>query len=392
MHGARSIPLLIAFFALAAGPGLAVFSAGCAHVRLADAPTDAGWRMYGGDAGRRNVSADSISPPLAQDWEFDAGAGFGTSSLGHTDTTLFVSTLTGDVHALSMLTGKEIDSYSFGSSIMGTPVLDSGRLFVALADEDDGLVAYDLREGSTSWKLNTGDIETSPLLIGNRLIVATLKRGVHSVDKVSGQIEWTFKVPVPEHPPMIHSSPASDGKIVVFGCDDGKVYAISASGGILQWSAKTGGAILASPSIDGNTVFVASLDGSMYAFNSADGTLRWKRELGAPVHAPQAVDETHIYVGTTGRDFVALNKLSGEIAWRFIANGAISSAPIVCLGIVYVGSIDRNLYALRCDSGEQVWKFEAPGRIKSMPVISRGRLFVPVEDTSVLALREGPVQ
>ena len=383
MNGGRLIPLLITSVMLAAG---------CGHVRFTDAPREAGWRMYGGDAGRRNISADSLSPPLAQAWEFDAGAGFGTSSLGYSDTTLFVSTLTGEVHALSMITGKEIDSYSFGSSIMGTPVLDSGQLFVALADNDDGLISYNLLEGSTTWKLRTGDIETSPLLIGSRLIVATLHKGVLCVNKASGEIEWSYTIPVPEHPPMIHSSPASDGNIVVFGCDDGKVYAISASGGILQWSARTGGAILASPSIDRNTVYAASLDGSMYAFNSADGSLRWKRELGAPIHASQAVDETHIYVGTTGRDFVALDKMTGELAWKFTANGAISSAPIVCGGIVYVGSIDRNLYALKCATGEQVWKFEAAGRIKSMPVISKGRLFVPVEDTSVLALREASSQ
>jgi outer membrane protein assembly factor BamB len=391
-HGLAVLAAGCSLAVFVAGCSLAVLLAGCGHVRFAEPPQDAGWRMYGGDGGRRNVATDSLAPPLIQAWEFDAGAGFGTASLGYVDTTLFVSTLKGEVHALSMLTGKEIESYSFGSAIMGTPVLDSSQMVVALADNEEGLVSYNLREGSRSWKLRTGEIETSPLLAGGRLFVTTIKEGVLCVNRTSGAIEWRYRLPYPEHPPMIHSSPAGDGRNVVFGCDDGKVYAVSAGTGLLQWTAQTGAAILASPSIDGSTVYVSSLDGCMYALNAADGTLRWKRQLGAPVHASQAVDETHVYVGTAGRDFFALDKVNGSVVWKFTANGAISSAPIVSNGTVYVGSIDRNLYALSCATGEQVWKFEAKGRIKSMPVICKRRLFVSVEDTSVLSFSEGPAQ
>lgn len=362
--------------------------AGCSELRLQRGVHEKSgdWTMYGGSIGRTNVSDAVVTPPLAPVWEFDASAGFSPYSVALADSYVFVGNLQGEVRVIGAAGGKGLGSFDFGSAIVGTPVVDGSTMFVALAHDDQSLVSYDLISGTVNWQIPAGDIETSPLRIGNRLYVTTLHGKLLCVDKGSGQILWKYQIPPRVRTRLIHSSPASDGTLVVFGSDNGDLYAVDAGDGTFRWSVHVGSCIDGSPSVSGGRAFIGALDGNYSAVDLNTGHIAWSRMLDGPVFSSQAVTERSVYVGTAGRTVYCLNSGTGEITWTATVGNVVNSSPLVTGEVVYTGCIDKTLYAFSAGTGEVLWKSALEGRIKTMPVASGDRLYVLAEDRSVIAM------
>lgn len=361
--------------------------AGCSHLRFREAPhTSPGdWRMEGFDSARTNVAPGALGPPLRLAWQYDASAGFGRACASTADSILFVANLQGEVHSVTIGTGSKTGARDFGSAIAGAPVVDRGILYVALAHDEESLLAYNLATSTILWSDRIGGIETSPLLLGSRLYVTTLDGRLVCVDTSNGAVTWTYELPASVRSRTIRSSPASDGTIVVFGSDEGHLYAVGADDGKLRWKAPARASIIATPSIAMGSVLVGSLDSSLYRFDLASGTRRWECPLGAVIAASQATDGEAIYVGTAGRTVYSVSFSDGSVRWHTELGGVINSAPLVSGGVVYLGCLDANLYALDRSNGSTLWKYQADGRIKTSPIESKGHLFVFEEDHTVLA-------
>ena len=372
---------LIAVLACAA----ASFS-GCAHLQLAERfSAGAGdWPMYGRAQDRANSAASIVEPPLEAAWEYDASAGFGTSSAAAAGGFVLAANLRGEVHAVDIMNGEGRGSRDFGSAISGTPVISGDTLYAALAHDEHSLVAYALHTGSVVWQAALGDIESSPLLSEGRLFAASLHGTMFSVDRRTGAILWRYRIP---EAPLIHSSPASDGAMVVFGCDNGSVCALSAPDGRLLWKARTRAAVLASPVITDGAVFVGSQDSSFYAFDTAAGGLLWSQRLGAKIFSSAAVRSGRVYAGTSGGEFFCLDARTGSVVWRFSMNSVPGAAPVASGDIVYAGCLDRTLYAFEAATGRIAWKCALAGRLKTAPIVYRDLLILLVEDRSVIAMR-----
>ena len=362
----------------------------CHHLRLAQAPSVSAtdWRFYGGTRERTNASLYEIKPPLTVAWEYDASAGFGVYSASAVDNLLFVGTLKGEVHVIDIQTGHGMGVNDFGSAVAGTPIPDGALMYVALAHREKSLVAFNVTNGATPWGAKLGDIETSPLLDGDRLFVTTANGKIVCLGKKEGMPVWEYAVPPHPRPVLIHSSPASDGNVVVFGCDDGSIVAVGSDDGQPRWRAKTGQSIMASPSIRDSVVYVGSLDSTFYAFHAKDGKLLWKRRLGTKIFASQAVGQDRVYVGTVGGILYALNRETGAIDWTFTTNSVISAAPLLSGNILYAGCLDKNLYALDAKTGDMLWSYKAEGRIKTMPIAYRDFLIILEDNRTVLCLKE----
>lgn len=366
-----------------------VILSGCNYLHLRESlhvdPTS--WKMYGGDIGRTNVARDILIPPLTMVWEYDASAGFGPYSVTVADQLLFIGNLQGEIHAVNVQTGNGIGVHDFGTAIVGAPVVDVNMLYVALAHDEESLVAYNMDRGAVEWSAKLGDIESSPLFMNDRLYVASLRGRVFCIDKNNGSICWTFTIPPSKQGVMIHSSPASDGNVIVVGCDNSHLYAIDAHNGSLKWSASTGKSILASPSVSDGKVFAGSLDNYMRAFDLETGREVWRTPLDAKIFSSQAVNERYVIVGTAGRTAYCLNKNTGDVVWKAGTNSVINAPPLVSGTVVYIGCIDKHLYAFDTETGKLLWQYKTEGRIKTMPVIWQNRLFLLSEDHTVLAFR-----
>ncbi len=356
------------------------------------------WTTFGGNPQHMNVALHELHLPLAKLWEYDAGGGFGNTPVVVVDSLIFVGTLHGELHVVNLGTGKRVGSVDLGSAIMGTPIVRGELVYVALTNNEENLVAFNLQRGVPEWRSKIGDIETSPLHIDNRLYVATLEGTLLCLDQVDGEVVWTYEVPVQadkggrgwpqdEKRKPIRSSPAADEGAIYFGADDGKLYAVRQLDGKLLWAFATRGNIVSSPSVYAGKVYFGSIDNTLYCLRASSGALVWKRDLGNKLFSSQAISEGRVYTTAGDGHVYCLDAVSGELHWTFLAKSVINSGPLIAGNIVFVGSLDKHLYALDAISGKLLWSESLPGRIKCSPVAWGDFLVVLVEDRSIIAFR-----
>ncbi|MBI4811533.1 MAG: PQQ-like beta-propeller repeat protein [Ignavibacteriales bacterium] len=345
------------------------------------------WKMYGGDIGRTNNAHEVLLPPLSVVWENTVSGGFGPYSASTVDDLLCVGDLRGEVRLLDINTGSSFGVRNFGSAVIGTPIIDGNYLYVALAGNENSLLSYNLRNGSVDWRLELGEIETAPLITGNHLYVTTLSGKVVSVEKLKGDIVWIFDPPIAHLNKRSHSSPASDGKVLVYGTDGGYLNAVGVNDGKMLWQTKVNGSILSSPTIIDGKVFIGSLDSTFYSFDLSTGKQIWKQSLNASIYTSQAVNTEYVYASTVNKTLYCLRTGDGSIVWKVNIGSIAQSAPLISGNTVYVGCLDKRLFAFNAGTENVIWEFQTEGRIKSIPVIAQGHLFIFSEDRIVLALQ-----
>jgi len=359
----------------------------CAPLRLERSirTGDMDWIMYGGGMERTNVAPCGVTPPLVRVWSHSASGGFSVYSASTAESLLFVPNLQGEIQIIRVPDGRELTSHDFGSSIFGSPVIQNDTIYVAMSRDPVSLFAYTLTTATTQWKRKIGDIETSPLVIGRRLYVTTYGGELVCLDRSTGDLNWKYRVPEMKTTEAIPSSPASNGSIIVFGCDDGTLYAVSADSGTLSWrTAAARGSIVGSPSISDGRVFVGSLDSTFYALSLDSGKVLWRRALGSRIFGSQAVASGRVYTGTAGGELYCLDMINGSVIWNRQVGGILDSAPLVSDSVVYAGCADKNVYAFSALNGKPLGDIALDGRIKAGPIACYGYLVV-LDDTHTIS-------
>jgi outer membrane protein assembly factor BamB len=92
---------------------------------------------------------------------------------------------------------------------------------------------------------------------------------MNALDRSSGKAAWKSKFTELRNclPIGYCSSPVVAGNSVFFGWGEGKVYALSADSGAVQWQDSLSGDIVASPAITDDKLYFATVNGFVYAFN-----------------------------------------------------------------------------------------------------------------------------
>ncbi|MGV9206182.1 MAG: OmpL47-type beta-barrel domain-containing protein, partial [Promethearchaeia archaeon] len=191
----------------------------------------------------------------------------------------------------------------------------------------------------------------------------------------------------------IRSSPAisdlnGDGFLdVVVGSRDNNVYALHGINGTKMWDFTTSDWVDSSPAIadinnDGTLeVVIGSDDNNIYALHGANGTKMWEYTTGDGIEASPAIGDinsdnfTEIVIGSKDSNVYTLSGKNGSLCWSYSTDEKIQSSP--ALGDinedgkmeVVIGSYDNNLYILYGENGSQIWNFDAGGSIDSSPAL-----------------------
>jgi len=359
----------------------------CSHLELGRSlrPTPADWPTDGRDPGRTNLAGESLRPPLVLRWQGDVTGGIGNGSPLVVDSMLVIGTLRGELYVFDVRDGRRQGWVTLGDAIEGSPVVKGDIVYVAVSNSDESLLAYNLKEGKRLWAVDCGDIESSPVLAGDRIIVANVLGEVFCIDRENGEEAWTYSIPDNKHLKGFRSSPSVGDSTAVMGCEDGTLYALSIRSGELRWKVETGDPIVAPPMIENGTVYAANLGGRMTAVALETGTTEWVRNLGSPVFAGSARAAESILAVTSGGTLVALNPRSGEMNWKTELGGVVNAAPVIAGEFAYIGTLRKLLYAVDVRSGEIVYQQVLEGRVKTPPAVAFGTLFIATDDRSVLA-------
>lgn len=250
------------------------------------------WPMFRHDTSRSGYSNNVAGPSGAVEsvWNFTAGAGFLGGPAVSADGTVVIGSYDNNVYAIDGTTGAKKWSYTTGDTVQGTPTVVGDVVFIGSYDYN--MYALNLTTGAALWSFTTTYvIVASPLVSGNAVYFGA-DGMFYALNATSGALLWKQSAGEPcrsrpPHPSQcpaaalpstccacpsvfdrpvvlcscpgveITSSAALYASLVVFGSQDGNVYALDAATGKVQWTFETQGKVQASPAVSATgTVYV----------------------------------------------------------------------------------------------------------------------------------------
>jgi outer membrane protein assembly factor BamB len=368
---------------------LAIFLAGCASLQLDRPlrPKPDDWPAFARSATRTNATDVTVTPPLTLEWSEEIGGGIGHGSPLVIDSVLLVGNLNGDLYAIHCITGKAIGSVNLGEAMTASPLVSRSIAFVALSYSKETLVAYDLQEGKRRWQRMYGDIEATPLLYEGRIYLGNSWGSLLCIELQQGDIVWQFDLSDNRSLKGIRSSPAADDGTVVFGADDGAVYALDLQTGKERWRTETGAPIAAPPSIETGRVYIGNTAGHFYALDLNTGEIVWTFSAGTPMYSNALLVGGQAIVCTLGGAIYSFDARDGRLAWKTDIGSPMNSGPVAAGEYLYVGTLKKELCSLRLTDGKLVWKTTLNGRVKTAPAVAYRYVFVATDDRTILAFR-----
>lgn len=326
-------------------------------------PDDEPWPTFGRGRGRIGFArAVELVPPFDEVWSVD-GEGLllfpPVVAYGH----VFAATSRGRVMAVDAESGQVLWEVAAGRCIAGSPAAANKVLLVSLMDpapckpHDRGAPGYvaalTAATGDEIWRFEAGVIESSPLVVGNRVFVGSWDNSVYAIDVETGEEIWSYET----EDRIRGGATFGKGRIYIAG-DDDMLYALSARDGELAWSAKADGNFRTTPVISAGRVFIGNADGNVYAFDAEDGEELWTYAAGGPVFGTPAIRQNTVYGGSEAGQLFALNAATGDLRWSFDAASPILGSPTVFAEHVYISTGAKKVHALNAQTGEEVWSFD----------------------------------
>jgi outer membrane protein assembly factor BamB/outer membrane biosynthesis protein TonB len=233
-----------------------------------------------------------------------------------------------------------------------------------------------------AWQNRFGQpVTSSPIVAGDRVVFGCRDGRVYALRCVDGSSLWSFTAP-----DGFGASPVQCGNLVVIGGYDGNVVALDLATGRARWSAATLGRIVAAAAADSTSVYVGSYDHRLYAIALDGGAVRWSRDLGGVQWAgPAAGGGEVIAAGLDGR-ITALDAASGQERWSRTLGGPLYSSPALGEGLVFVGTREGDLVALDARSGAISWKADAGGAVNGGVAYRDGWVVVGIESGDVIGI------
>lgn len=253
-----------------------------------------------------------------------------------------------------------------------TPVVYEN--LIVIGNSYDGLVAYDKQTKYERWRINIDlGIEASATLVSDYLFIGSNNGKMYSVDLSRGVVLWAF-----DTKSELVAEPLLQDGILYFVSGSQSLYALDAGTGKQLWvhnrqetsniMTVRGGS---KPAFKDGLVYAGFSDGTLVALNAKTGSEQWEISLNRntrfkDIDASPVFDGDFIYVNSYDDHLYCLSKSNGQILWES-PNGGFST-PLVNENKVYVTSSKGELAALDKKSGQEIWKYSTKHGILTDPL------------------------
>jgi outer membrane protein assembly factor BamB len=278
---------------------------------------------------------------------------------------------------------NELGQLGLTRSWWGQAVTNSARDTVShlTCDEESvyvqtssGVVSsFDAETGKRKWSTQMGlsDRPSFPVAINDDLVLSVNGMTLNAVDKNTGDIVWTLKLPG-----QPASSPAVDQDYLFLGFLDGSLYAFDMreirrlygkkllpEWGYLSvlWRYKSRKSVSTPAVITNRLVAFASEDGTLYSVTKRDRDLLFQFETDAALSAPPAVFRDSLLLASQDFKVYSIGVNNGRYNWQFATGEPILAAPMVVGNEAYITPEEGGLLKLRADIGRPMWSAPAPG-------------------------------
>lgn len=267
-----------------------------------------------------NLYSFNVNGVSNQNWPLSLGSEATASVAVDGISNIYIGTQNGIFQAVSAA-GQVLWSYNVGGPVYASAVISEGNTLY-IANTNGRILAFDLNtldpaNVQAKWYLDTeATITASPALDQYGYIYITTKSGqlIKIADQGStGSVVWTYPTGS-----VIESSPViSANDYVIFGADDGFIYAIDGNTGQLVWNAATDGPVKSTAALyeigeANDRLYIGSDDGNLYVLNLNNGSLVESYDTGSSIRSPLTYAAGTIYFGTMdGRVFAIQDSLPG---------------------------------------------------------------------------------
>ncbi len=247
-----------------------------------------------------------------------------------------------------------------------------------------------------SAKTTNANLKLKPAIVGNVVYTADTSGSIEAVEKASGQLLWSKKLP---H--SIVSGPSVAAGSIALGTDSSSVVLLKQTDGSELWTAKVSSEVLSKPVITGSKVIAKTIDGNLYALDLVTGKTLWVSEHGAPSlilkasSSPVVVGNKLVLVGYSDGKMDAVDLETGRLVWQrsiAYASGAsdverlvdIDADPIIRGNVAYLASYQGYVGALSLVDGQFLWR--KPASVYKNMAIDDNTLYLTDSDDVVWAI------
>jgi outer membrane protein assembly factor BamB len=220
------------------------------------------------------------------------------------------------------------------------PSVAYGKLYTANRDGD--VIAFGLEKGEELWSTDLSDLKG--------------ERGFFDSRKSA----------------LLNGGPITGIKKLFIGSENGKVFALDAETGKLDWEGKVRGEVIAAPAIDAGILVVNTASGVIKAFNASNGQDEWQVEQEVPaltlrgVSAP-AISSGGVMVGSADGTISVYILENGQQGWSAEVGEAdgstqleriidVDSSPLIYGDRIYSISVKGHLTAIDLRTGRMIWE------------------------------------
>jgi outer membrane protein assembly factor BamB len=306
----------------------------------------------------------------------------------------------GDVVALELAKGHLAWRTKLKAPLAGGTA--ASATLVTVGASDGQFFALDAASGKLLWKVRLNGEVLAPAALSARLIaVRTVDGKLHALNPADGHELWSAQQQVPRLSLRGTARPVIAGDLVLCGFDNGKVLAVNAGDGSMQWEATVAPPhgrtelerlddIDSAVDVAGQNVYAVSFQGRLAMLALDTGQVWWSHDASS--YRGVSLDDEALYMATSDGEVAALKPRTGAELWRqkALLHRGLSPIAVMDHAIVtadfqgYVHWLDKATGALA--AREHAGKV----RVSTAPLVSGDMVIIINDRGEISAWRVSP--
>jgi len=332
------------------------------------------------------TSAPPIRPGWEQAWTLDVSRGAGVQPVW-LDQKILVASLDRNVHIVRLLPEPKVEwKKNYKGGFTARPAVTENRFYLPETRRGERLVAVDRHSRKIDWTADAGDMETTPLVVEDRIYTVSSVGFVKAWDRGTGAPVWETELET-----RIVADPALLGNRLVLASTDGYLYAVDAgSGELLEVVDAESGPIWGDPILreeDGGErrAIFASLEGQVIEIDARLEIVA-RRSFPSRFYAgPSEGADGRLYLPGHEGTVWAYDWEDSEIVWSTEVGSALRMAPVEGEGFVAIGDLAGTLHVLDAASGMAIWSERLDDAITAPPLVRGERVYAITERGTLYA-------
>jgi outer membrane protein assembly factor BamB len=307
----------------------------------------------------------------------------------------------GDVVALDLDTGRTVWRARTKAPLSGGTAASAD---LVVAGSSDGQVfAFNAVNGKLRWKVRVNGELLAPAAISPKLVAVRAVDGkLHGLSPEDGHELWVQEQAVPRLSLRGTSHPLIVGDVVLCGFDNGKVLAVNAGDGSVQWEAQVTPPhgrtelerlvdIDSAVAVSGHDVYAVGFQGKIAMLALDTGQVWWSHDTSS--YRGLILDDETLYVSDADGQIVALKARTGAEVWRqpVLLHRGLSALGLMDDSLV-VGDFQGYIHWIDKASGALAARVRS-GKVRvSNPPVVAGNMVVVINDRGqITAYRVTPI-